>query len=94
MEQANPVSMKNAAISVLGEICGLGAQKSLTGQPVPGNQTDQSQGHDTSRLWENILTAQREELPKGADIVLEDPPLGVEPNPEMSVKCYETGNMT
>lgn len=84
--------MKNAAISVLGEICGLGAQKSLRGQPVPCNQTDQSQGHDTSHLWEFILTAQHEELPTGAEIVFKDPPLGVEPNLEMSVKCYKTGN--
>ena len=57
---------------------GLGLRKCLREQPVPCNQTDRRWGHDTTRLKESNLTVKTEELPAGAKVVLEDPPLGVE----------------
>lgn len=72
------MSMKNAAISVLGEICKPGTQKCLIrGQPVPCNQTDQGRGRNTSHLRESTLTVQNEELPSGAEVLLEGSLLGV-----------------
>lgn len=71
----------------------LGLRKCLRGQPVPCNQTDQRQGHNTSHLTESILTIQSEELPSGAKVLLEDPLLGVKSNLETSVKCYKTGSI-
>lgn len=71
--------MKNAAISVLSEICGPRAQKvSQRKASRPRNQTDLRQGPDTSHLRESILTVQSEELPTGTEVMLEGPPLGVE----------------
>lgn len=47
----------------------------------------------TPHVSESILTVQSKELPTGDKVVFEDPPLGVDPNPETSVKCYRTGNI-
>lgn len=84
--------MKNAAISVLGEICKLGPQKHLRGQPVPCNQTDQGRGCNTAHLRESTLTAQNEELPSGAEVLLEGCLLGVKSPMEMSVILYKAGS--
>lgn len=69
--------MKNAAISVLSEICGLRTLESPRGQPVPCRQTYQRRRHNTSHLRESVMTAQNGELLIRTKIVLEVPNLTV-----------------